>query len=87
MSDLSDWRDRIDEIDRDLVRLLNARAECVLNLAPLKRAQKMDVLDEGREERVRENIRSANQGPLPDEAVIEVIEQVMAAMRDLQKPR
>jgi len=85
MSDLSGWRKRIDELDRDLVRLLNERAECVLNLAPLKRAQKMDVLDQGREELVRANVREANQGPLSDEALVEVIERVMAAMRDLQK--
>ena len=87
MSDLSDWRNRIDEIDRELVQILNKRADCVLNLAPLKRAQKMDVLDEVREERVRSNIRSANGGPLADDAVIEVIERVMAVMRELQKTR
>ncbi len=86
MSDLSGWRERIDELDRELVRLLNERAECVLNLAPLKRAQKMDVLDKNREERVRANIRAANGGPLSDDALVEVIERVMATMRDIQKP-
>ena len=87
MSDLPGWRERIDQLDRDLVRLLNERAECVLKLAPLKREKKIGVLDEGREQRVRANVRGANQGPLSDDTLVEIIERVMAAMRDLQEPR
>ena len=30
MSDLADWRKRIDEIDQQLVRLLNERAQCAV---------------------------------------------------------
>lgn len=85
MNDLSDWRRRIDALDQELVRLLNRRAECVLQLAPLKRQAKIDVLDPERERQVRNNLRTANAGPLPQRAIDEIYECVMAAMRELQQ--
>jgi len=65
MKDLSEWRHEIDELDRQIVALLNQRAECVLNLAPLKRRRHIDILDRGREEEVLRKLRAANSGPLP----------------------
>jgi len=82
--DLSEWRREIDALDRELVELLNRRAKCVLQLAPIKRENNIGVLDVEREKAVHDNLRRANQGPLPDEAVREIFEAVMAAMRALQ---
>lgn len=85
MKDLSAWRNEIDELDRQIVALLNQRAECVLHLAPLKRQHQIDILDTSREDAVMRNLRDANGGPLPADAVEEIFRAVMAAMRDLQK--
>ena len=85
MKDLSDWRNEIDELDRQIVALLNQRAECVLNLAPLKRQRRIDILDTSREDAVARNLRTANRGPLPDESVQAIFRAVMAAMRELQR--
>lgn len=85
MKDLSNWRSEIDRLDRELVALLNRRAECVLRLAPLKRQANKDVLDPDREAQVHDNLQSANEGPLPHESVARVFESVMAEMRLLQK--
>jgi chorismate mutase/prephenate dehydratase len=85
MNDLSDWRGQIDSIDRQLVALLNRRAECVLRLAPLKRQNEIEVLDPEREQQVHHNLRAANNGPLPDDSLDAIFDQVMAAMRDLQQ--
>ena len=84
MNDLADWRSRIDAIDREIVGLLNRRAECVLQLAPLKQQAQIEVFDPERERQVHANLRSANGGPLPDESVALVFERIMAAMRELQ---
>jgi len=84
MKDLSDWREEIDAIDREIVSLLNRRTRCVLELAPLKRQNNIDVFDPDRERRVHENLRAANDGPLSPEAVDRVFEEIMAAMRDIQ---
>ena len=84
MRDLSDWRQEIDALDRELVELLNRRAKCVLQLAPLKRENNINVFDPEREKAVHDNLRQANAGPLPDESVRDIFEAVMAAMRALQ---
>lgn len=85
MQDLSDWRSQIDAIDRELVELLNRRSRCVLELAPLKRRGNIEVLDPEREDKVRKNLRRANNGPLPAEAVDRIFEEIMAVMRELQR--
>lgn len=85
MKDLSDWRNEIDELDRQIVALLNQRAECVLNLAPLKRRRHIDILDRSREDDVMRKLRNVNGGPLPPEAIEMIFRSVMAAMRDLQQ--
>ena len=41
--DLADWRERINDVDRRILALLNERVGYVLNLAPLKRRQGIPV--------------------------------------------
>jgi chorismate mutase len=84
--ELAAWRDRIDGADRELVALLNRRAEYVLKLAPLKRQIGVEVRDPGREQQVLRNLSEANHGPLPDESLRKIYGSIMAAMRDLQSP-
>lgn len=85
MKDISDWRDEIDRLDREIVALLNKRAKAVLQLAPLKQQANQGVRDPDREARVHSNLRNANSGPLPDESLDSVFETVMAEMRALQR--
>lgn len=82
--ELADWRRRIDQIDRELLELLNRRAQCVQHLAPLKREGGIEVLDPERERRVHQNLESANHGPLRPEAVARIFDCIMEAMRELQ---
>lgn len=87
MKALSDWRDEIDRLDRELVALLNRRAESVLGLAPLKRRRGMPVHEPGREQRVVDNIVSSNRGPLSDEALERIYQAVIEEMRAVQRER
>jgi len=82
--ELADWRRQIDQIDRDLLALLNRRAECVLGLAPLKRQAEIEVFDPERERRVHQNLQATNHGPLSPEAVSRIFDSIMEAMRELQ---
>jgi chorismate mutase/prephenate dehydratase len=81
---LSEWRNQIDTVDRELVALLNRRAGYVLKLAPLKRQIGVAVKDPGREQQVLDKLRAANSGPLTDESLEKIYATIMAAMRDLQ---
>jgi chorismate mutase len=84
MKDLSDWRNEINDLDREIVAILNRRAACVLELAPLKRQQGIPVFEPDRERRVHDNIESANKGPLSTESLTRIYEAVMREMRELQ---
>jgi chorismate mutase-like protein len=83
--DLSDWRKRIDGLDRKLLTLLNERAECVLRLAPLKRQQAIPIEEPEREAAIRDSLNRHNQGPLSDEAVWRIFEAIMGEMKAVQK--
>ena len=83
--DLADWRKKIDAIDRDLVRLLNERARCVAEIGKIKRQGGLPIEASGREEKVFENVRSANQGPLDNEELRRVFERIVEEGKGLQR--
>ena len=82
--DVSDWRKRINDVDRRILDLLNERVGYVLRLAPLKRQSKIPVHEPRREEEVLSKLREQNDGPLSDEAVCRIFEAVMREMRAVQ---
>ncbi len=82
--DLSEWRVRIDELDRQILDLLNERARCVLALAPLKRRDAIPVHEPKREADVLAKMQAHNKGPLSGEAVQRIFERIMEVMRGVQ---
>ena len=83
--DVSDWRARIDEVDRKILALLNERASYVLELAPLKRQAAIPIEEPKREAAIRENLSHNNQGPLSHEAIYHVFEVIMGEMKAVQQ--
>ena len=81
---VTDLRQRIDEVDRRILDLLNERVRYVLDLAPLKRRNNIPVHEPRREEEVLSKLREQNEGPLSDDAVCRVFEAVMKEMRAVQ---
>lgn len=82
--DLSDWRVRIDELDRQILDLLNERARCVVALAPLKRRDAVPVHEPKREADVLAKMHAHNKGPLSSDAVHKIFERIMEVMRAVQ---
>ncbi|MFZ0661821.1 MAG: chorismate mutase [Acidobacteriaceae bacterium] len=83
--DIADWRVKIDEIDRQIVALLSARAEAAKAIGKLKRSTDLPVYEPKREHVIFDNVRSANKGPLPDIELTHVYERIIDVMRALQK--
>ncbi len=83
--DIADWRKKIDEIDRQIVTLLSARAEAAKEIGKLKRSTDLPIYEPNRERVILENVRSANKGPLPDIELTHVYERIIDVMRALQK--
>jgi len=83
--DISDWRKKIDEIDRSLVKLLNERARCVVEIGEIKRQNGLPIHEPNREQEVLRQALEANQGPLASEAIQRIFERIVAEGRALQQ--
>ena len=79
------FRERIDRLDAEIVRLLNARAECALALGRLKEAVGLDTYQPERELAVLEHARAANDGPLDGEAITRLFERIIDENRRLER--
>ncbi len=86
-ADLDRYRQRIDELDEELVRLLNARATCANEIGRLKERVGMEVYQPGRERIVLDNVRRVNEGPLADVAMIRLFERIIDESRRLERLR
>jgi chorismate mutase len=82
---LSDWRRRIDEIDKKLVELLNARSQCALEIGKLKQAARIPLYQPDRENEVLANAESNNSGPLTDPAIRRLFERIIDEARAAER--
>lgn len=82
---LDKLREQIDEVDRQLLELLNRRANLSLAVGQAKRQVSGRVFDPAREARLLERLASLNQGPLKAEHVTAVWRAILSASRSLQK--
>ena len=78
-------RSRIDELDTELLKLLNERAKCVIKIGKIKQKEKKDVLVPQREKELLDHLRTVNKGPMTDEMVIYLFQQIIDTLKDLQK--
>jgi chorismate mutase len=83
--DISDWRKKIDELDRSLVDLLSQRAQAAHEIGKLKLTAGMPIYEPDRERAVFNNVRSVNPGPLPDRDLQRIFERIMDIMRGIQQ--
>lgn len=70
--ELSDWRERIDGIDRQLIDLLNERMQCAHEIGRIKKAAGKPIRDPEREREVIAKTRAYNQelqGLMKDESL------------------
>src|SRR5207237_9500715 len=81
--DITDWREKIDELDRKLVELLSQRAHAAHEIGKLKRGAGMPIYEPDRERNVFSNVRSVNPGPLPDRDLLRIYERIMDIMRQI----
>lgn len=84
--DIADWRNRIDELDEQIVKLLCERAACAVAIGEIKRQSDAPIYEPRREQQVIEHARRVNRGPLTGEQVQDIYERVMDVMRSLQRP-
>jgi chorismate mutase len=85
---IDDLRQRIDGIDTELVRLLNARVACAVEIGRLKHVAGIPVYQPEREQQVLAQVRAsaaALAGPLGADAVVRIFERVMDEARRVER--
>ena len=85
MKDIDDLRQRIDWIDEQIVRLLNARAQCALEVGRYKKIAGLQIYQPARETEVLAHVQSLNTGPLDDGAIKRLFERVIDEARRLER--
>ena len=83
--EIADWRNRIDELDEQIVKLLCERAACAVAIGDIKRQNGAAIYEPQREHQVIAHAREVNPGPLTGEQVQDIYERIMDVMRSLQR--
>ena len=83
--EIADWRNKIDELDRRLVDLLNERAQAAHEIGKLKKKTDMPIYEPDRERIVFDHVSKLNPGPLSDRDLLRIFERIMDVMRNIQK--
>lgn len=82
---LEGWRRRIDTIDEQLMRLLNSRSACAVEVGRIKRALGLPIYSPEREASILERVMRENPGPLEPTAVRRVFERIIDEARRLER--
>ena len=85
MESVQALRERIDDIDRRLVSLMNERAMCALAIGRLKELAGQPIYQPAREAEVLANVKAANAGPLDDAALLRLFERVIDEARRIER--
>lgn len=78
------WRTEIDEVDRELLRLLNRRARLAIKVGALKRAAGLPCCDPEREMLVLSTLQRANTGPLDSRAITKLFGRIIRESRRIE---
>ncbi|HVM94149.1 MAG TPA: chorismate mutase [Terriglobales bacterium] len=82
--DISDWRKKIDDVDRRMAALLNERAAAVIEIGKLKAIAHLPIYEPNREEDVIANVQSHSKGPLGGRDLAKIYERLLDVMRSIQ---
>jgi len=84
--DLASLRKQIDDLDRQIVSLLNSRAEVVVAVGKTKRSDGTAIYAPDREQKVLQRLAELNQGPLPQKTLQAIYRELMSGSFALEKP-
>jgi chorismate mutase len=81
---IDEIRQRIDAIDCQLVKLLNERAQCSLDIRALKPEAKLGLYDPKREEEIFSNVAKCNDGPMYSDDLREIYEAILHVAKEMR---
>jgi len=85
IQNIAGFRDQIDSIDSEILRLVNERAGLASHIGRVKNANGTEVFNPAREEEVIGRLLAANTGPMPQDSVRAIYREIISASRALQR--
>ena len=82
---LAPLRERIDQLDAQIVELLNRRAEVVVHIGQIKNRSGTPVYAPDREKQVIDRVVALSQGPLPAESLTAIYRELMSGSFALER--
>ena len=80
-------RERVDEVDQELILALSERARIVQEIMVLKAEAGAPVYDPRREEEILQRVVEQNPGPIYDSSMRDIFEIILHRIRDLEIQR
>jgi len=81
---LENCRSKINEIDAQIVKLLNQRAETVTEIGRLKIKAGLPIVDLDRENQILRSVCRENYGAFEDDSIIKIYRLIIQESRQLQ---
>lgn len=86
MGEIEKLRDEIDAIDEEVLKLLNERSRIVLEIASIKRGNRVKFYSPERERQIIERLTSLNKGPFPNDVLKALYREILSASLSLEEP-
>jgi chorismate mutase len=81
---LEDCRKQIDIVDREIMALLNRRAEIVREIGEMKARAGLPIVDWNREMEILHWVAQENEGVMDDEAAARIFRRILQESRQIQ---
>jgi chorismate mutase/prephenate dehydratase len=83
---LKDLREKLHKKDREIVKLLNERAQLSMEVGRTKNSLGNGIYDPAQESKVYQYLKEINEGPLPEHDLINIFGEIISSSRALQEP-
>ena len=83
--DIEDWREKIDEVDTQILELINKRSKFSIKIGEIKTDKGIPIHSPEREKIIMKRMQQENPGPLSDDRVLRIFERIIDESRNLEK--
>ncbi|MFH0811658.1 MAG: prephenate dehydratase [Pseudomonadota bacterium] len=85
-NEIQDLRDKINQIDEEILQLISQRARLVKEIWKLKEEHQIEPYAADREKIIHQRLEELNQGPLSNEDIKTIFKEIISACLALEKP-
>ncbi len=81
---LSNLRETLDKIDRDIIKLLHKRIDIVYKVKKIKKNQNLSIYQAEREKSILNNLLKINAGIFPEDSLVSIYNEIFSVSRKIQ---